>query len=243
MSLVAPHGEHDWLSAEYVDEWVRNDVTRDAERQPKLRRAAALLPFNRDCAIEVVDIGGGYGEFTRQVLEEFPNSSVVLHDFSEPMIVVARERLAAYGARVDYRLADLREPGWSRGLGGPFDAAVSSIAIHNLRRPAAIHAVYREVAAVVRPGGAFFNLDYVFPCSPRLSDIYGRQSNSHVRGSDGHEKHDGHHGDEGHDQIESDDEPATLENQLRWLAEGFAEVDCLWKDLREALLCGIRAAD
>ncbi len=84
MSLVAPHGEHDWLSGEYVDEWIRNDVTRDAERRPKLRRAAALLPFNRGCAIEVVDIGGGYGEFTRQVLEEFPVSSVVLHDFSKP---------------------------------------------------------------------------------------------------------------------------------------------------------------
>lgn len=95
MSLVAPHGEHDWHSSQYVDEWVRNDVTRDAERQPKLRRAAALLPFNRHCAIEVVDIGGGYGELTRQVLEEFPNSSVVMHDFSEPMIVVARQRLAA----------------------------------------------------------------------------------------------------------------------------------------------------
>jgi ubiquinone/menaquinone biosynthesis C-methylase UbiE len=170
MSLVAPHGEHDWLSVEYVDEWIRNDVSRDAERRPKLRRAAALLPFNRGCAIEVVDIGGGYGEFTRPVLEEFPNSSVVLHDFSEPMIVVARERLAAYGTRVDYRLADLRERGWSRGLGGPFDAAVSSIAIHNLRRPPAIHSVYREVAKVLGPGGLFFNLDYVFPRSPRLSE-------------------------------------------------------------------------
>ncbi len=159
------------------------------------------------------------------------------------MIVVARERLAAYGARVDFRLGDLREPGWSRGLGGPFDAAVSSIAIHNLRRPAAIHAVYREVASVVRPGGVFVNLDYVFPCSPRLSDIYGRKNNKHVRGSDGLEGHDSHHGDEGPDQIDYDDGPATLENQLRWLSEGFAKVDCLWKDLREALLCGIRAAD
>ena len=62
-------------------------------------------------------------------------------------------------------------------------------------------------------------------------------------GGDGHQKHDSHHGDEGPDRIYSDDEPATVENQLPWLDEGFADVDCLWKDRRETLLCGIRAAD
>lgn len=242
MSMAVPHGEHDWLSPSYVDEWIRNDVTRDSERRPKLRRAIALLPFDRDRAIDVLDIGGGYGELTRQVLEEFPNSRVVLHDFSEPMIAAARQRLSGYQARVDYRLADLQKPGWSTGLSGPFDAAVSSIAIHNLRQPAAIHTVYREVATVIRPGGIFLNLDYLFPRSPALSALYAGRGDGDAWRS-GQDRHRDHGGYERREDTEPPEELATLENQLRWLAEGFAEVDCVWKDFREMLLCGIRAGD
>jgi ubiquinone/menaquinone biosynthesis C-methylase UbiE len=225
MSVV--HHEHDWLSDAYVHEWIESDATRDAERRPKLRRAASLLPFEREQSIKVLDLGGGYGEFAGQVLEVFPHSAVVLHDFSSPMIAAARERLAEFGERVDFRLSDLSQPGWSDGLGGPFDAVVSSIAIHNLRQPALIHDVYREVATVVAPGGAFLNLDYIFPGSPLLAGLYGRASGGGGRArataSAGHV------------------EQATLENQLRWLLEGFDEVDCLWKELREVLLCGLRA--
>ena len=225
MSVV--HHEHDWLSDTYVREWIESDATRDAERRPKLRRAASLLPHESAQSIRVLDLGGGYGEFARQVLELFPNSTVVLHDYSPPMIDAASERLAEFGGRVEFRLSDLSRPGWSYGLGGPFDAVVSSIAVHNLRQPALIHDVYREVATVVGPGGAFLNLDYIFPRSPLLSDLYGRASGG-GRGT-------GATGAGGHV------EQATLENQLRWLLEGFDEVDCLWKELREVLLCGLRA--
>ena len=55
------------------------------------------------------------------------------------MIEAARERLSEFGERIDYRLSDMRESGWSTDLGGPFDAVVSAIAIHNLWDPAHIH--------------------------------------------------------------------------------------------------------
>jgi tRNA (cmo5U34)-methyltransferase len=223
------HGEHDWLSEAYVQEWIRSDVTRDAGRRPKLQRAASVLPFDRARDLRVLDLGGGYGEFARQVLEVFPNSTVVLHDYSAPMIGAARERLASFGERVDYRLSDLGRTGWSDGLGGPFDAVVSSIAIHNLRKPALIREVYREVATVVAPGGAFLNLDYIFPTSPLLSELYAGASGRTGRRPAGTAS-------------DSEGEQATLENQLRWLRQAsFAEVDCLWKELREVLLCGLQA--
>jgi tRNA (cmo5U34)-methyltransferase len=227
MSTNPPHDEHDWHSAEYVAEWISTDRTRDALRRPKLRRAASLLPFERAAPITVLDIGGGYGEFSRQVLEEFPRSDVVLLDSSEPMLDAARERLAPFGERIRFHVADLASAGWTGGLDGPFDAAVSSIAIHNLRVPSLIHAVYRETASVVAQGGAFFNLDYLFPRSPALGDLYARASRRPpgARGT----------------RSDRDEEPATLERQLSWLAESFDEADCLWKDLREALLCGLRA--
>ncbi len=228
MTRAVSRSEHDWLSETYVHEWIASDVTRDDERRPKLRRAASLLPCDRGRDLRILDLGGGYGEFAAQVLEEFPNSTVVLHDYSPPMIAVARERLARFADRVDYRLSDLRQPGWSADLGDPFDAVVSAIAIHNLREPALIRDVYHEVYGIVAPDGVFCNLDYLIPSSPRLFELYARALGVGTR--------------EGPTTVASDVEQATLENQLRWLREaGFAEVDCLWKELYEVLLCGLRA--
>jgi tRNA (cmo5U34)-methyltransferase len=229
ITRTAPPGEHDWLSEAYVRQWVASDTTRDSERRPKLRRAASLLPCDRSRDLRILDLGGGYGEFAAQVLEEFSNSTVVLHDFSAPMIAVARERLTRFDERVDYRLSDLRHPGWSADLGGPFDAVVSAIAIHNLGEPSRIRDVYHEVYTIVAPGGAFLNLDYILPSSPLLAEFYARALGI---------------GDWGgaRPTVESEAAQATLENQLRWLREaGFAEVDCLWKELYEVLICGLRA--
>jgi tRNA (cmo5U34)-methyltransferase len=223
MTSDQAHHEHDWLSDTYVREWIESDITRDAERRPKLRRAVALLGCDAGRELRILDVGGGYGEFTAQVLEELARCTVVLHDFSPAMIAVAQERLARFGGRVEYRLSDLGQRGWSAGLGGPFDAAVSALAIHNLRQPELIKDVYRELYTVLAPGAAFANFDYVFPSSPGLRAIYAR-----ALGSDGFRDEPGG----GH---------VTLEDQLRWLREaGFAEVDCISKDLFEVLLVGLR---
>jgi tRNA (cmo5U34)-methyltransferase len=163
-----PHGHHDWHSAEYVDDWITNDVTRDATRRPVLRRVAELLPFDRDAEVRILDIGGGYGMLTREVLEEFPKSRVVLHDFSEPMIEQARARLGPLLDRVEFVRADLRDPAWVEAVDGPFDAVVSSIAIHNVRDPDRIRAIFAEVRRLVGGGGCFANLDLVFPGSLEL---------------------------------------------------------------------------
>jgi tRNA (cmo5U34)-methyltransferase len=47
---------------------------------------------------------------------------------------------------VQYRVCDLRDPAWPGQVGGPFDAVVSALAIHNLGEPAAIRRVFAEVA-------------------------------------------------------------------------------------------------
>jgi tRNA (cmo5U34)-methyltransferase len=158
-----PHGHHDWHSTDYVDDWISSDVTRDRERRPILRRVAELLPFERDAEIRVLDVGGGYGMLTREVLDEFPNSRVVLHDFSQPMIDQARERLGGLLDRVEFAQADLRDPAWVDAVDGPFDAVVSSIAIHNVRDPERIRTIYSEIRPLLTAGGCFANLDLVFP--------------------------------------------------------------------------------
>ena len=46
---------------------------------------------------------------------------------------------------------------------GPFDAVVSSIAIHNVRSPETIRSIYDEAFSLVKYGGCFLNFDRMTP--------------------------------------------------------------------------------
>lgn len=159
----APEGirvdHHDWHSPGYVAEWIARDLTRDEERRLRLRQMLAAAPFPADAEIAVLDVGGGYGVVSEEVLRAFPRARVTLQDYSPPMLDQARERLAAFSGRVEYALGDLRDPAWTAAVGGPFDLAVSAIAIHNLRDRGEIAACYGAVAGVLKPGGMFLDYD------------------------------------------------------------------------------------
>jgi len=88
------------------------------------------------------------------------------------MLTQARARLGAAGGRMAYVLSDLSTPGWATELGGPFDAVVSSIAIHNMADPGRIRALYGEIASLLRSGGWFLNVDLI-PAPAALADLYG----------------------------------------------------------------------
>jgi trans-aconitate methyltransferase len=152
--------EHDWHSKDYVDEWVEKDRSRGKRRSPLLQRLIAGVPLDKNAPLRVLDVGGGYGAVSEQVLRAFPRAQVTLQDFSTAMLDEAREYLAGDAARMRYALGDLRERSWTAELGGPFDLAVSAIAIHNLNDLAQISAVYRDVLSVLAPGGWFVDYDH-----------------------------------------------------------------------------------
>jgi tRNA (cmo5U34)-methyltransferase len=223
--------EQVWQSESFVDEWIDSDATHDHDRRPQLRWAASLLPLSCTEPVRVLDVGGGYGVFAGQVLAEYPNATVCVQDFSVPMLDKARDRLAEYPGRVEYQLSDLTDPDWFAGLDVPFDAVVSSFAIHTLLIGKAIRSVYSAVHGLLRPGGWFFNLDFVLdvltlpPDAPQIS-IYSRAF------PDWQER----------------DHPAVpgmpgLTDQLNWLTEaGFDGVDCVRKELAEVFLIAHRPA-
>ena len=150
---------HDWHSSAYVAEWIAKDVTRDDERRPLLRQMLDAAPFARDRAIDVLDVGAGYGIVTEEVLQLFPAARVVMQDYSQPMSDQARERVAKAAHEPRYVLCDLLDPAWPQKVGGPFDLAVSAIAIHNLGDRAKIFACYRAIHGLLKPGGFFLNYD------------------------------------------------------------------------------------
>lgn len=140
--------------------WLARDAGRQAERAPIIARLIAAVPFARDAAIEVLDVGGGAGLIAQAVLEAFPNATVTVQDFSPHMLAAARERLSRHSARLRTVLSDLADPEWTKTAGGPFDLAVSGIAIHNLHEMAVIAACYDGVRSLLKNGGAFIDYDH-----------------------------------------------------------------------------------
>jgi tRNA (cmo5U34)-methyltransferase len=250
---------HDWHSDAYVREWV--GAQRDDERATLARRMAHLIPFDPGAGIRVLDVGCGYGFLTRSVLEAFPNARVVLHDYSEPMLEEAERQLSVFPDAVAFARGDLMTPDWVESVPGEFDAVVSSIAIHNVRFPERIRAIYGEIFQLVAPGGCFLNLDRIespgglISAAERHAQLMVRRQErfaemgrwyglAEVEAELGSRRRPADIGAAatGAAGPIASREPATLVNQLRWLAEaGFSEVECFWRDGRRALIGGYRA--
>src|SRR5581483_209552 len=152
---------HEWQSREYAAYWVSDAESRDHERTEQLALLASLLPFPPDAPLRVLDLGAGYGIVTGTVLRAFPRARVTLFDLSEAMLEHARSRLAPHAAQLDYAVGDLSRPDWLDAVHGPYDAVVSAAVLHNLRDGPRIAAIYRELATILSPGGAFLCLDHV----------------------------------------------------------------------------------
>ncbi len=95
----------------------------------------------------VMDAGCGSGWVTEQLLERLPNGRVVALDGSAAMIVAARRRLARFGDRVEYVVADLGRP---LPLSGRVDAILSTATFHWVPDH---DALFENLAAALRPGG------------------------------------------------------------------------------------------
>jgi ubiquinone/menaquinone biosynthesis C-methylase UbiE len=154
-------GDHDWHSPEYVNDWIGRDVQRDDERRPLLQQMLERPGLASDAEIRVLDVGAGYGVVSEEVLRRFPRARITLLDFSEPMFEQARRRLARHSVQLTFVMGDLSNAQWTTTVGGPFDLAVSAIAIHNLRDHGLIAACYRAGRSVLKPGAMFLDSDLV----------------------------------------------------------------------------------
>jgi SAM-dependent methyltransferase len=252
MTTADPVGMHDWHSHSYAHDWIGRQAAaaKERERALYLRKLTHLLPFDPEDEIRVLDIGAGYGALTRVILDTYPHSTVVVHDYAEPMLLEARSYLSGASDSVSFVRGDLLNEDWAKDIAGTFDAIVSSIAIHNVRYPGRIRSIYRDVFEMLVPGGCFLNVDYVTPAGD-----FAMRARRHEKVMDERYRIRQKTGRwQSLDRIEAgaaigavqapeDAEcvPASVENHLRWLAEsGFREAECFWHDGLRALIGALK---
>lgn len=128
---------HDWDARTY-----------DRVADPMTRWGTGVLerlPLNGD--ERVLDAGCGSGRVTELLAARLPRGRVVALDGSLAMIEAARERLAGFGDRIEYVVADLGQP---LPIEGTVDAILSTATFHWVPDH---DALFANLAAVLRPGG------------------------------------------------------------------------------------------
>ena len=161
-SLSLPPG-FDWQHwAARYDRMQARYLVRRAERFALVVRTVREL----GAAVQLIELGCGPGSLMEAVLDAMPEAEVWGIDFDPAALLLAQARLARHSARAHLALADLRSPAWAGDLRvraylpGEVDAVISATALHWLK-PAPLAALYRQIAALLRPGGLFLNADHV----------------------------------------------------------------------------------
>jgi len=239
--MSAPAGGA-WQQPELVSEFLDQrttllpllDVQEDVVRRLFTRHPHPLARF--------LDIGAGDGAMSQLLLTVAPDADAVLVDYSEPMLARAQARLGHDGSSWQAVRGDLREPAWRQALpAGPYDAAVSSYAIHHLPSQRK-RALFAELFDVLAPGAMFVNLDVVTIDGP-LRGVFDEQMVANAIAAE--HRHGGRRSDEQVEREllpdEDDDQPDSLDEQLQWLRDaGFAEVETHFKWAEAAVFGGVR---
>jgi tRNA (cmo5U34)-methyltransferase len=233
-----------WKDPEVVAAFVRETrggVPCGADQLAMMVRvvAAGGRPLRR-----FLDVGCGSGVVTAALLARFPGAQAVLVDFSDAMLVRARDALAASDPPAALIACDLADPGWVAAVRAhvPFDAIASSYAIHHLSDERK-RALYVEIYDLLAPGGTFVNVEHV-----ASAGAWGEALSDDVMIDSLH----AHHSSRGDDATRSEiaarfaqrpDKAANilapLEAQCGWLREiGFADVDCFFKVVELAVFGG-----
>jgi tRNA (cmo5U34)-methyltransferase len=106
---------------------------------------------------DMLELGIGTGETARRVIARHPHARLVGIDSSPEMLERARVAFPA----ADLRLARLED----QLPEGPFDLVYSALVVHHLDG-AGKRDLFRRVASILRPRGAFVLADVVVPDDP-----------------------------------------------------------------------------
>lgn len=193
-----------------------------------------------------LDLGCGDGILGAAILGSCPKARGVFVDFSEPMLVQARDVLREYEGQLAFENLDYGNSTWVNAMQAyaPFDAIVSGYSIHH-QPDGRKREVYKEIFSLLKPGGWFINIEHVSSANEVNVSLFEKHYTS-VRYAT--EKQNG--GTRSLQEIEHEyrtrpDKAANIlapvEDQCNWLRQiGYEEVDCYMRIYELAVFGGHR---
>lgn len=127
--------------------------------------AATLVEMTIPEGARILDLGCGTGILSEFILSRSPSAAMTLLDQSAEMLDVAQARLQKYSITAVQGSFDEALPA------GPFDAIISSLAIHHLSNERKARLFHRASETLVSDG-IFINADQVAGPTPWHTDVY-----------------------------------------------------------------------
>ncbi len=233
-----------WKSQEKVDDWVSGMREWLPFADETLSLMTQLLQSRGRTVNRCLDLGAGEGVIAEIVLRSFPDSEVMLVDFSDAMLEAAGSRLAEYSDRIQLVKADLSNSGWVAAIQSEmkYDAVLSAFCIHHLEHERK-RELYGEAFELLGPDGVFINLDCVTVCEESTEELFQRLVTDEIFRHE-EQKENGRSRDEIHQFMHEDDDEdkqGPIDDQLHWLREiGFKDVDVYFKWLEVAMFGGVK---
>jgi ubiquinone/menaquinone biosynthesis C-methylase UbiE len=190
-----------------------------------------------------IDLGCGDGVLSLKIFDKYPQAKGLLIDFSETMLQEARARFDGTSFDAEIVPGDFSDKNWvDRVLSvAPFDVVVSGYAIHH-QPDERKKTLFREILALLRPGGIFINLEHVSSPSEWVNKVFEGLFADSIR--EFHRK-SGAKEEELEAFLNKPDNDlnilAPADEQCEWLRQaGFADVDCYFKCFETAVFGGRR---
>ena len=147
----------DWQA--WSDRWDTQQTRYVPDREERFGVIADVVAAAAGERPRVLDLGCGPGSLSLRLLDRLPGADVTAVD-ADPVLLTLGRRTAGSRAGLSWADRDLRHEDWTRDLRGPYDAAVSTTALHWL--PASrLPAFYAELAGLLRPGGVLVDGDHL----------------------------------------------------------------------------------
>ncbi|ANP52528.1 trans-aconitate methyltransferase [Streptomyces griseochromogenes] len=146
----------------WVERWERQQQRYAVDREERFTVIADVVEHIIAAGAHrplIADLGCGPGSLAARLARRLPDADIVAVDRDPLLLELARTHHADAARYVD---AVIGAPGWTEALGldRPLDAAVSTTALHYLG-PDVLSRAYRELAALLRPGGILVNGDHL----------------------------------------------------------------------------------
>jgi len=212
---------------------------------PKYREAhdiiVSMLDAPGDQEIRIADLGCGFGELSRRILEMLPSAIVFGIDKNLSILQRTREKLKSHADRFLVYDRDLNDSAWFHEI-YQLDAVVSSFTLDYL--PLARHKeLLSEIFSLLNPQGRYVSCEFFKAADERVNRVFHDVEVQYIQNAL-------KKGDVTKEQIDQlskstilrqEHYVCTVETKIEWLrTAGFDKIDIPWKFLNLAVISAVK---